>query len=464
MHFYSLKNKCIILLCLILKVSTLIGKVAGSSFNCNMNGTKIRAITVMEGPHVIYDDACLNASKPAYETYLDISSCAKGWMVDFMAIITEKCNATIQLLKPRYHDSLGDVVFSKNGSLIKMGLYAEIDKFDMILSASVITEERARVVKYLYPVTSTRMGFFIKNDYKTIQNDWLMYLNIFTPSAWVLILTTAILPSALISTTVFLKEANLAISFKELIKSYLAALAMPFGGHFFKGQNKIIILLCHFFYGIMIWIYFRGSLTSKLTHRSYILPFKSLEELSQTSYYISTEVNGTLSANDFHRSPNGSIWRKLLQGNMKSESFVGVDKGIERMMTESQQTFYSFTSETKFYLSQRRLQCHALIPWQTSHETPEAMPVRKDFPYFDILDMETKTFRQSGLISLLISRYRGIQTQCDEGNQNVEIGYEKVALLFLVLFGAACIALFFLFVIEVPFFNISSYLKNNKSL
>ena len=464
MHLqHLLLNKCIFL-CLILKITIVIEKVAGSNFNCNMNGTKIRAITVMEGPHVMYDNACLNASKPAYETYLDISTCAKGWMVEFMHIITENCNGSLQLLKPRYHESLGDVVFSINGKLKSMGLYADIDKFDMILSASVITEARARVVKYLDPVTSTRMGFFIKNDHKALENDWLMYFNIFTPSVWILILTMAFLPSALISTTEFLKKANLLLSFKELIKSFLAALAMPFGGHFFKGQNRITILLCHFFYGIMIWIYFRGSLTSKLTQRSYILPFESLEELSQTSYLISTEVNETLAANDFKRSSNGSIWRKLFHGNMESKSFVGIDEGVERMMTDPHHTYYSFVSETKFYLSKKRLQCHTLIPWQSSQETSEAIPIRKDFPYFDILNMETKKIKQSGLISLLISRYKGIQTQCDEGKHHVEIGYEKVMLLFFILFGAACLALIFLIVIEVPFFNISSYFKNSKSL
>ena len=459
MFSQSSGNKCIILFLLI----KIIGKVSANPNDCNMNGTVIRAISVMEGPHVMYDEPCIKGSKLAYDTYLDITNCAKGWMVDFMFIITEKCNSTIQILKPRDHENLGDVVFSKNGSLLRMGLYKEIDNFDMILSGSIITEARARAVKYLYPVTSTKMGFFIKNDHKTLENDWLMYLNIFTPSVWILILSTATLPSILISTTQFLKEANLKISLKELIKSYLAALAMPFGGHFFRCQNRITVLLCHFFYGILIWIYFRGSLTSKLTHRSYILPFKNLEELSQTSYYISTELNETLPANDFKHSPNGSIWRKLFQGNMDSGSFVGIDQGIERMMKEPYHAYYSFATETKFYLSQKRLQCHTLVPWQSSQESPESIPVRKDFPYFDALNMETKKFRQSGLISLLISRYKGIQTQCEE-QPHVDIGYEKVMLLFFILFGSACLALLCLVIIEVPFFKATTYFKKKRTL
>ena len=143
---------------------------------------------------------------------------------------------------------------------------------------------------------------------------------------------------------------------------------------------------------------------------------------------------------------------------------VSKNEGVERMMTDPHHTYYSFVSETKFYLSKKRLQCHTLIPWQSSQETSEAIPIRKDFPYFDILNMETKKIKQSGLISLLISRYKGIQTQCDEGKHHVEIGYEKVMLLFFILFGAACSALILLIVIEVPFFNISSYFKNSKSL
>ena len=205
--------------------------------NCDMKKKVLRAITLEEGPHVIYNTSCIGKLPQSNSTYIEITNCIYGWMVDFFLVLEKHCNFKLQVFESKRDIPYGDVVKIQEEGYNLSGMFAEIANFDMILGATLITLERAEVVNYLYPLVETRMVIFIKNDLDH-QNQWLMYCEIFTLEVWVTILAIATLPtiiSALHDVFVFDETPS---SFKGMARKFVASFAYYFGGTFLDRSQK----------------------------------------------------------------------------------------------------------------------------------------------------------------------------------------------------------------------------------
>ena len=119
-----------------------------AGIGCNMNGQVMNAITVEEKPFVIYNSDCINASPTNNNSYIDVSNCIYGWVVDVVMALEKNCNFTLKSFTME-NLTYGDVVEAEDGTLIKSGLFAHIEKFDMILGAPYITIPRMKELNYI---------------------------------------------------------------------------------------------------------------------------------------------------------------------------------------------------------------------------------------------------------------------------------------------------------------------------
>ena len=119
-----------------------------AGIGCNMNGQVMNAITVEEKPFVIYNSGCINALPTNNNSYIDVSNCIYGWVVDVVMALEKNCNFTLKSFTME-NLTYGDVVEAEDGTLIKSGLFAHIEKFDMILGAPYITIPRMKELNYI---------------------------------------------------------------------------------------------------------------------------------------------------------------------------------------------------------------------------------------------------------------------------------------------------------------------------
>ena len=417
--------------------------------NCDMKKRVLRAITLEEGPHVIYNTSCIGNLPQSNSTYIEITNCIYGWMVDFFLVLEKHCNFKLQVFESKRDIPYGDVVKIQEEGYNLSGMFAEIANFDMILGATLITLERAEVVNYLYPLVETRMVIFIKNDLDH-QNQWLMYCEIFTLEVWVTILAIATLPtflSALHDVFVFDKTP---LSFKGMARKFVASFAYYFGGTFLDRRHRVLILICHLSYGMIIWIFFRGSLTSKLTERAYKYPFASLEELSTTNYWLLTARKDTKVANHFLNAIQNSSREKVWLNNMNHNSFIGLKIAAENIFEDSTTALYYYEMEGSYHLAMQNKFCKSLIPWKNDKKLLYSVSVNKNFSNFDSINMLAKRMKQSGTIQKFLYKHQIVPDTCQE-EKHFEIGYEKVFPLFLILIAAMIISILYMLIIELKY-------------
>ena len=334
--------------------------------NCDMKKRVLRAITLEEGPHVIYNTSCIGNLPQSNSTYIEITNCIYGWMVDFFLVLEKHCNFKLQVFES-----------------------------------------------------------------KTI-------------------LAIATLPtflSALHDVFVFDKTP---LSFKGMARKFVASFAYYFGGNFLDRRHRLLILICHLSYGMIIWIFFRGSLTSKLTERAYNYPFVSLEELSRTNYRLLTARKDTKVANHFLNAIQNSSREKVWLNNMNHNSFIGLKIAAENIFEDSTTALYYYEMEGSYHLAMHNKYCKSLIPWKNDKKLLYSVSVNKNFSYFNSINMLAKRMRQSGMVQKFLFQHGIVPDSCQE-EKNVEIGYEKVFSLFLILIAAMIISILYMLIIELKY-------------
>ena len=416
---------------------------------CNMKKKIVTAITIEEGPHVLYNHSCIENLPKSNSSYIELTECINGWMVDFFHVLEKHCNFKLIVYASKEDIAYGDVVKTKDADYDLSGMFAEIVNFDMILGATLLTEERAEMVNFIYPLVQTRMVIFIKNDFDR-SRQWLMFFEVFTWKVWMLILAIAVLPAIMSALhDIFVLREN-PLGFKILARKFVASIALYFGGNFFERRNRVLILICHLSYGIVIWIYFRGSLTSKLTERSYKYPFTSLEELSTTNYRLLTARNTTKVANHFMNAIENSPREQVLKNNMDNNSFSGLTIAANKIFEESNTALYYYEMEGSYHLAMKDKYCDTLLPWKNDIKLLYSVAVNKNFSHFNSIDIIAKRLKQAGMVQKFLFKHDIVPKSCKE-EAHVEIGYEKVFPLFLLLIIVMIGSILYLIVIELRF-------------
>ena len=423
------------------KIKAIFGK-------CDLNGKIIKGVTIEEPPHTMIDEKCMAQN-------IDKTSCVSGMVMDIITEVAQSCNFKLQLHVTSKDSIFGDVE-EINGSLITSGLfngfetpYQEGD-FDFIANPVVMKSIRTKIVDYTVPYQETRFVIVIKNDLNH-QNHWFMYTSIMSKEVWFLMFLTLFIPSILLSIEEILIQKK-KFSLKTFVINFYASFTVNFGGNFLGNQRtvpRITALAFHLCYGIIIWMYFRGVLTSRLTERHHDLPFRNLAELSKTNYEL---ITGTgYSASVFTEAQKDTDYFKVYS-KMNNHSFMGLKPALEKLYLNENIAVHFFDYDIKYLISRQNKTCDTLIPFESDLKKYFSIPFRKNFTHFKEINKVFKKMRESGQIQRKVQRYLDKQDICTE---EISIGYEQVLPLFLILIISGGLGLVILALIEFPWRKIS---------
>ena len=115
--------------------------------HCDLYGQIVKAITVEEEPFVVFNSTCMDTLPISNKSHINVTRCVHGWVVEVVKALENNCNFTLQAYTLS-NLTYGDVLETEDGTLAQTGLFAEIEKFDMILGASFITIPTLKVVNY----------------------------------------------------------------------------------------------------------------------------------------------------------------------------------------------------------------------------------------------------------------------------------------------------------------------------
>jgi hypothetical protein len=103
-------------------------------------------------------------------------------------------------------------------------------------------------------------------------------------------------------------------------------------------QSYRFVIFTSLLAGTVVWISYRASLTSELSEAKKKLPFNDLESLSNTDYRLTTFQVGSGMYGMFNTASKGSIYQRLLQNNMNSDSFIINSFGFESLSVNPKET------------------------------------------------------------------------------------------------------------------------------
>ena len=437
---------------------------------CNLNGRVIKAITVEEAPHVMVDQSCLKSLEEETKRLpIKATDCVHGLIKDILKEVSNTCNFTLELYLRK--GAFGNVKLI-NDTLVTTGNFQGFETpyqegdYDLIANPVVMKDLRLRIVDYTVPYMDTKMVIVIKNDLRQ-ENHWLMYMSIMSPEVWFLMIITLIFPCLILSLEELLIQ-NGEVTFKSLICNLYSAFTINFGGNFLTKNSqrtvpKITIFLCHFCYGIVIWIYFRAILTSRLTERHHDLPFETLKELSNTDYFLYTGTGYSSTLFTEAKQNQDSDYFNVVTQNMDNGSFIdSIQSAMEKLSEETRTSFYYYKFDVDYYIYKGNKSCNFLIPWKSDVIKYNSIAFRKEFPYFKEINGVLKKMRESGQIQRKLQRYTSNKVHdCDE---DITIGYDQVLPLFVVLFVSGSVGLAYMIFFEVPWKRFGHLEKSNKNI
>ena len=173
--------------------------------------------------------------------------------------------------------------------------------FDLAAVPFSIKTSRAEVVDYVFPAGNYKLGLVIR-DLHHEDFIWLTFGNSFRGETWIVVFIATFVVTLFIQ---FYYHQNSELkqmsdsSFVVLCENFCLAFAANFGGKFLadrvgnSGKERILVFIALFF-GSIVFMAYRASLTSHLSLVKHRHPFHSLESLYEnTDYTITTTRNSS---------------------------------------------------------------------------------------------------------------------------------------------------------------------------
>ena len=410
--------------------------------HCDFDGRLVKIITSDEPPHVKIDKDYLSNTVliEKHGTY-NVTNFVSGILVDLIEQISLECNFKYEIHVDQDPDSYGGVWRSANGSIIPYGMYAHVShasgEFEIILGNAIVEYEASYVVDFFATILSSRIVIAIRNDLSDQLDTWMVW-RIMKPEVWLVIWIISLLPPLILTVHDFMNKKSYIQGF---VPKLFATLASNFGGNFLKNQEsgvqKVTIFVYHFFHGIIIWIFFRATLTSELSSLKLKKPFHDLESLLSTNYLLMTDSPDNDLSIPFMYSSPGSIESQVAHHNMDpTQSFLPLDKALKHLFERPNRALYFYEFELFHGSSYKFDYCDALIVWTSAQPVHYSMAAKKNLPQFKAMNSVIKKLRETGAIDRLVHKYAPIKEKSCENNKDPEgnrIGYDKLLPAFVML-------------------------------
>ena len=267
----------------------------------NMHGSHLKILVENDPPYMILDNYARNQG-----IYLDLAekvphSALRGAFGTVLFAMAKDLNFTFDLYRPWGEGKIGRWG-SKGPDSEWTGMMGMMQRrlFDLAAVPFSIKTSRAEVVDYVFPAGNYKLGLVIR-DPNQEDLTWFTFGSSFRFEAWFVIFVTAVV------VTLFMRvyskpgrrHPTLSKSVVSWCENFSFAFAANFGGRFAADKvghsdKERVFILTVLFFGSIVFMAYKASLTSHLSVVKYKLPFHSLESLYEdTEYTITTTGNSS---------------------------------------------------------------------------------------------------------------------------------------------------------------------------
>ena len=255
---------------------------------------------------------------------------------------------------------------------------------------------------------------------------------------WLVIVALSLFISAFLSLyDYFLFEKSIAMV--KLGSRVIQAFSASFGGDFLADdfqKSARIAMLSFFGLGLLVWNYYQSFIISGLADKRPQYPFKDLESLAETNYFLTTASSrfgptGSI----FTRARPGSIEDKIFQNNMDlEESFIGTKKSFDLIKNQDNVAHFSWLKYMQGLQQNLEIPfCDFKYIWKATKTSGNHFVLRKKSKYFLGLKRQLIKMIESGQLARLEKAYY-LTPSSDECNPDFwSIGMDKLGSLFVLL-------------------------------
>ena len=284
-----------------------------------------------------------------------------------------------------------------NGSLIDR---ISKNEADFLLGFYSMLPERRKVVNYMFPLSASKAAFFVKKQHS---GDEAEMMSIFHPFAWDTWL-------ALVSIMGFLVTLWVIIMLKKVQ----------------EGSFKILSI-SGLLMSTILWSIYQSQMTAETSIKWNILPFDSLESLSQSGFKILTPPDTSPLTGLIKSASNSSVFHQLQKNPIRSYGWGKLEEQLNQLTKSDKQTIFEEKSVVLDSLDPRI--CQISIAWESKSPTLYASTiVPKGSPYLEFFNYVILRMADDGRLSKLKETKR---LQCETQQSGTPNSSKK----FLPLFG-----------------------------
>jgi hypothetical protein len=216
-------------------------------------------------------------------------------------------------------------------------------------------------------------------------------------------------------------------------------------------QSYRFVIFTSLLAGTVVWIGYRASLTSELSAAKKKLPFNDLESLLNTEYRLTTHEAGNAFAGQFITASQGSIFQKLQQNNMDSDSYLKKYEGFESLLVNPKETRFLFmqdllsTKKYKCKVVNSNITCNQLsehifllLQFLTVWKSPlpiffDSIAITKGSPYGLFMANAIHQMTEKGQLNWMKSKFKYKTQDCKNGLATAKpLGLKKISFPFFV--------------------------------
>ena len=367
------------------------------------------------------------------KTYFSVNGYTFGTFYDVVTILEERLNLSINLFRQETQE-WGDAYVDSNGSIITTELVGDIfwKRADIAATSMSFTRSRADFLSFLTPIATEDLNIVVPRKTISESLDFAVFLKPLHLHMWLVILGMVIVITLTKSLTIerFDSSAFLRAAFTDFWATIVPFLGGASENYQSSKESYKVIVLTTLLSGYMIWTSYNAFLTSELLVIDKAYPFTDLESLSKTSWRLYTTASRGSGIGSALLKSNHPTYSIVYQNNMDNESFIGVTKGIDKILKTPKSAYLHYEEIQNCIVES--------IPWKKTVGYV-TMALSKDSPYKQFMDKVILDIMESG--NLKKSRLKWFTKETDCQTETNPISFQKVILIFVSISAGMILAI-----------------------
>ncbi|XP_046572367.1 glutamate receptor ionotropic, delta-1-like isoform X2 [Haliotis rubra] len=358
------------------------------------NKRKLQIVTILLYPFAMKNSTLEN------DTYT-------GICLDLLQELASSFNFTYEVSEP----ADGEYGRILNGSWTGVVGMLERQDIDMAVAPLTVTQEREKVMDFVYPYYYDTGAALYKLPDK-MSKKWLTLIRPFKWEVFLCLGMVFIGMTFLLSGMEFvnIRKKKLPMTAADILGSSVWHISGTFFRH---GSNslpksspgRILISFVWLFCIIMVAAY-SGNLIAFLTVSKNYPPFKTLAEVTEQTDYTWGTDGGSMWTTLFqtsNRSDYKKIWQGIMNHNRSNSEVLSLNQGLHRSHVEDGSYIFIFDRDVIDIWSLDN--CNLILLEETFYQITYAVGLPQNSPYGRLISEKMLKIEQSGLLQIWRSRW-----------------------------------------------------------